>query len=73
MATITQKPQVTLELHFKIDEAEALALDALVGYGDDAFIKAFKEKLGAALYRATRGWAEAFFPDNTRFRAGVFG
>lgn len=46
MAQITQKPTVTLNLNFSITEAEARALDALVGYGDDAFIAAFKEKLG---------------------------
>ncbi len=29
-----------------LNESEARALDALVGYGDDAFIQEFKEKLG---------------------------
>ena len=46
MAQITQKPTVTLDLNFRVTEAEARALNALVGYGDDAFIVAFKEKLG---------------------------
>jgi hypothetical protein len=33
---------------FTIDEEESRALDALAGYGDDAFIKAFYENLGKA-------------------------
>lgn len=48
MATLTQKPRVVLEIQITLDEAEARALDALVGYGDDAFIAAFKESLGRA-------------------------
>lgn len=46
MATITQKPTVTVEATFTVNEAELRALDALAGYGDDAFIKMFYEKLG---------------------------
>ncbi len=46
MAKIIAKPKLELELSFTVNESEARALDALVGYGDDAFIKAFYEKLG---------------------------
>lgn len=46
MAKITNKPKVELELTFTINEAEARALDALVGYNYDDFIAIFKEKLG---------------------------
>ena len=48
MAKIAQRPKVELELVIVLDEEETRALDALVGYGDDAFIAAFKEKLGKA-------------------------
>ena len=34
-----------------LNETEVRALDALVGYGDDAFLKVFKESLGAAYIR----------------------
>lgn len=34
-----------------LNETEVRALDAIVGYGDDAFLKVFKEKLGAAYIR----------------------
>lgn len=46
MAAISQKPQVTVSANFTVNEAELRALDALAGYGDDAFIKMFYDKLG---------------------------
>ncbi len=48
MATWTTKPRVSFEVNVCLNEDEARALDALVGYGDDAFIKVFYEKLGTA-------------------------
>lgn len=44
-----------------LGEEEMRALDALVGYGDDAFIKAFEEKLGAAYMRDHRDGLKSFF------------
>jgi hypothetical protein len=61
MAQITQKPTVTLELNFRVTEAEARALDALVGYGDDAFIAAFKEKLGKVYIEDHEAGLRSFF------------
>jgi hypothetical protein len=46
MATIEHKPKLELEVRLILNEGEVRALDALVGYGDDAFMSAFKEKLG---------------------------
>lgn len=46
MATATALPRLGVTVQFVIDEDEAYALDALAGYGDDEFIKAFYEKLG---------------------------
>jgi hypothetical protein len=48
MAKLTQRPVVDVSATFTVNEAELRALDALAGYGDDAFIKAFYEKLGSA-------------------------
>lgn len=45
---ITQRPKIELELVFTVNESEARALDALAGYGDDSFIKAFYDNLGKA-------------------------
>ena len=47
MARITQKTTLDLCITFSVNEEEARALEALAGYGDDAFIKAFYEKLGS--------------------------
>ena len=46
MAEIIGRPNVNLDLTFRINEAEARALEDLAGYGDDSFIKAFYEFLG---------------------------
>ncbi len=46
MAKIIGRPNVNLNLTFEVNEAEARALEDLAGYGDDAFIAAFYEKLG---------------------------
>jgi len=48
MAIVTSKPTLNVRISFEVDESEARALDALAGYGDDAFVKAFYEKLGEA-------------------------
>jgi hypothetical protein len=61
MAKITQRPRVVLEVQFTIDEEEARALDALVGYGDDAFIAAFKESLGRAYLDGHEDGLRRFF------------
>lgn len=46
MATILGRPKIELQVTIALGEEEARALDALVGYGDDSFVKVFYEKLG---------------------------
>lgn len=46
MAKIIGRPRVELVLDFELSESEARALEAMAGYGDDAFIKVFYDKLG---------------------------
>ena len=48
MATAEAKYRLDVVVTFTINEAECRALDALAGYGDDAFIKAFYANLGEA-------------------------
>ena len=48
MAKVTAAPRLDVHVTFVVDESEARALDALAGYGDDAFVKAFYETLGKA-------------------------
>ena len=44
---IIATPNIDLTLQFSINEKEARALDALAGYGDDAFLKMFYTELGS--------------------------
>ena len=46
MAKIKGSAALQVTAEFTFSEAELRALDALVGYGDDAFLKAFYENLG---------------------------
>lgn len=48
MAKLTARSVVTISVAFEVDESEARALDAMSGYGDDAFVKAFYDNLGKA-------------------------
>lgn len=52
---------ITYESTITLNETEMRALDALVGYGDKAFIEAFKEKLGAAYLRDHESGLISFF------------
>lgn len=46
MAKITAVPKLSINIQFQVGESEARALEALAGYGDDAFIKHFYDFLG---------------------------
>ncbi|VVE59542.1 hypothetical protein PIN31009_05580 [Pandoraea iniqua] len=46
MAKITQRPTVHVGAVFEFSEAEMRALDALTGYGVDAFLEVFYRQLG---------------------------
>lgn len=46
MAQLVEIPKVEVTTQFTVTEGELRALDALAGYGDDAFIKMFYEKCG---------------------------
>lgn len=48
MAKVAAAPRLDVHVTFVVDESEARALDALAGYGDDAFVNAFYETLGKA-------------------------
>ena len=63
MATITTAASVSLRFNFSISEEEARALDALAGYGDDAFIAAFYEKLGKAYMEKHEAGLRQFLKD----------
>ncbi len=48
MANITERPDINVSATLEFNEVELRALDALVGYGFDPFIKVFYTKLGQA-------------------------
>ena len=48
MARIQGTPNVELHITIQLSESEARALDAMAGYGANAFIEVFYEKLGKA-------------------------
>jgi hypothetical protein len=67
MSKIFQHPKIELNLTFVINEEEARALDAMVGYGYDSFIKCFKENLGKSYMN---GHEEEFFESIRNFVPG---
>ena len=48
MARIEGRPTINAEIVIVLTEEEAGSLDAMVGYGVDAFVRAFYDKLGKA-------------------------
>lgn len=48
MARFEARPRITAEVLMVLTEAEARALDALIGYSADEFLKVFLEKMGKA-------------------------
>lgn len=48
MAVIVSNPEIKVSCTFTVSEQEMRALDALAGYGDEAFIKTFYEKMGTS-------------------------
>ena len=60
MAEVVGQPRVQLTVTIALTEPEARALDALAGYGDDAFVAAFYEKLGKAYLQPHEGGLRSF-------------
>jgi hypothetical protein len=71
MAKIYQAPKVDMALTFVVNESEARALDALAGYGDDAFIKAFYDTLGKAYMVEHEAGLRTFLKDVRGFLPGA--
>lgn len=46
MTNIRPKVRINFEVEITLTEPEAMALDGLAGYGIDAFLKVFYEKMG---------------------------
>jgi hypothetical protein len=55
MAELHMHPNIKFTINLQITEGELKALDGIAGYGDDAFIKVFKEGLGESYIRDHKG------------------
>lgn len=71
MAQLIERPIITLVVDFRITEIEARALDALAGYGDDAFIKVFYEHLGKSYMRDHEAGLRQFLKTVREFMPSV--
>uniref|UniRef100_A0AAU6VZ03 Uncharacterized protein n=1 Tax=Pseudomonas phage Arace01 TaxID=3138526 RepID=A0AAU6VZ03_9VIRU len=71
MAQITQQPKVEVTTQFTVSELELRALDALAGYGDDAFIHAFYEKLGKAYMQKHEAGLRSFLKSIREIAPGI--
>lgn len=58
---IRMKPIVTIEADIHLNEVEIMALDALAGYGFDAFIEVFYTHLGKAYMEPYEEGLKGFF------------
>ena len=71
MAQITQQPKVEITTQFTVTEDELRALDALSGYGEDAFIKHFYEHLGKAYMTKHETGLRSFLKSVRNFAPGI--
>lgn len=49
MRTLSQAPRIDVDVNLKLTMAQVQALDALAGYGADAFLKVFYKEMGVHL------------------------
>ena len=66
MAKIHQVPTIKLEVTLKLDEGEARALEALMGYGVDIFLKVFYEHIGKHYLSPYEDGLRRLFSSDTR-------
>ena len=71
MAKISQRATIEATASFVVDEEEMRALDALVGYGFDSFIAAFKKNLGESYMRGHEDGLRRFFEAIRRDIPGI--
>ena len=60
---IEEQPKLDLDITFRVNEAEARALEAMMGYGFDAFIKVFKVHLGRSYIEEHERALRKFFEE----------
>ena len=73
MAKIEGYPTIELRVTLSLSESEARALDAMVGYGDDAFVAAFYEHLGESYMKRHETGLRELFKTVRSFIPGILG
>lgn len=71
MAKVDCRPTIQALITIQMSEDEAAALDALAGYGVDAFLKVFYEHLGQAYLKPHERGLRSLFESVQRGNAGV--
>lgn len=61
MAKSKLNPKVEFELYISLNESEARALEAIVGYGVDDFLKVFYTRMGEAYLKPHEGGLRSLF------------
>ncbi|SMF47906.1 hypothetical protein SAMN02982917_2348 [Azospirillum oryzae] len=61
MAKIEARATLHVEVPFTLNESEAAALEALAGYGTDAFLKVFYKQMGEAYLRPHEAGLRSLF------------
>ena len=70
--TFMPRARITLEVTATLNEIEVRALDALVGYGIDPFLKVFYEKLGKHYMEPhEKGLRSLFKTINSEIQPGI--
>ncbi len=64
--------KLDFEVNFTLNETELRAMDALVGYGFESFIKVFYEKLGKAYMEPHVAGLEAMFQKVEALRPAIY-
>jgi hypothetical protein len=73
MARIIAHPVLDLKVVIELSEGEVRALDAMAGYGEDEFVKAFYEKLGEGYMREHEVGLRSFLGSVRSFTPAILG
>lgn len=71
MAVLQHHPSVKLDLTLRLTEAEARALDALVGYGFEPFRDTFYQHLGSHYLEPHEEGLKTLFESVRQFLPGI--
>jgi hypothetical protein len=68
MAEFDLRPSVTFEIKMTLSEEEALALDDIMSYGADDFLKTFKDNLGSYYIKKHENGLRSLFESSSTLK-----